>query len=97
MKISRLTIKNVKVKGSTVSNCLLLCSHLPCFSNFRLLPKKIKAFLLELKKSILTNRGKLSLHRNILHRSAKLYLLHRLEFRLDFFEEIHFSDSVIKF
>ena len=37
--ISLLTTKNVKPKGSAVSNHLLLCNHSPSFENFRVLTK----------------------------------------------------------
>ena len=72
--ISPLTKKKVKPKGSAVSNHLLLCNHFP--SNFSVLTKENKKFLLELKESLLLMRDKPSLNRKI--RSAPLYLFDKV-------------------
>ena len=74
--ISLLTKKEVKPKGSAVSNHLLLCNHSPFFENFSVPTKENKTFLLELKGSHLIMRDKPSLNRNI--RSTPLYLFDKV-------------------
>ena len=76
IRISSLTRKKVKTKGSTVSDHLLLCNHSPSFENFSVLTKENKTFLLELKENLLIMRDKSSLNRNI--RSAPLYLFDKV-------------------
>ena len=72
IRISLLTMKKVKPKGSVVSNHLLLCNHSPSYKNFIVLTKKNKNFSIELKETLLIMKDKPSLNRNI--RSALLYL-----------------------
>ena len=72
IRISPLTKKKVKPKGSAASDHLLLCNHSPSFENFSVLTKENNKFLLELKESLLIMRDKSSLNRNI--RSAPLHL-----------------------
>ena len=72
IRISPLTKKKFKPKGSAVSDHLLLCNHSPSFENFSVLTKENKKFLLELKESLLIMRDKPFLNRNI--RSVPLYL-----------------------
>ena len=62
IRISPLTRKKVKPKGSAVSDYLLLCYHSPSFENFSVLTNENKKFLLELKESLLTMRDKPSLN-----------------------------------
>ena len=78
IRISSLTKKEVKPKGSAVSNHLLLCNYSPSFESFSVLSKKKKnrKFALELKESLLIMREKPSLNRNI--KSAPLYLFNRI-------------------
>ena len=76
LRISPLTKKKVKPKGSAVSDHLLLSNHSPSFENFSVLTKENKKFLLELKESLLIMRDKPSLNRNI--RSAPLYLFDKV-------------------
>ena len=76
IRISSLTKRIVKPKGSAASDHLLLCNHSPSFENFGVLTKENKKFLLELKESLLIMRDKPSLNRNI--RSAPLYLFEKL-------------------
>ena len=70
--ISLLTKKNVKPKGSAVSNHLLLCTHLPSFGSFSVLAMENIKFVLKLKESLLVMRDRPTLNRYI--RSAPLYL-----------------------
>ena len=74
--ISSLNKKKVKLKGSAVSDHLLLCNHSPSFESFSVLTKENRIFVLELKENILIMRDKCSLNRNI--RSAPSYLFDRL-------------------
>ena len=74
--ISPLTKKNVKSKGSAVSDHLQLCNHLPSFESFSVLTKENKKIGLELKESLLIMRDKPSLNRSI--RFAPLDLFDRL-------------------
>ena len=76
IRISPLTKKKVKPKGSAVSDHLLLCNHSPSYKNFSLLTKENKKFLLELKESLQIMRDKPSLKRNI--RSTLLYLFEKI-------------------
>ena len=76
IRISSMTRKKVKPKGSAVSDHLLLCNHSSSFENFSLLTKDNKKFLLELKENLLIMRDKPSLNRNI--RSAPLYLFDKV-------------------
>ena len=80
IEISPLTKKKGKSKGSTVSNYLLLCNHLPSFESFSVLIKENRKFVLELKESLLIMRDKPSLNKNI--RSAPLYLFDKVKLRL---------------
>ena len=68
--ISSLTKINVKPKGSTVSDHLLLYNHSPSFQNVGVLTKENRKFILELKESLLIMRDKTSLKTGI--RSAPL-------------------------
>ena len=45
--ISPFTRKKVNLKGSAVSDHLLLCNHFPSFENFSVLTKENKKFMLE--------------------------------------------------
>ena len=76
IRISLLTKKKVKYKGSAVSDHLLLCNHSPSFENFSVLTKENKTFLLELKESLLIMRDIPSLNRNI--RSSPLHLFDKV-------------------
>ena len=76
LRISPLTKKKVKPKGSAVSDHMLLCNHSPSLENISVLIKENKKFLLELKESFLIMRDKPSLNRNI--RSAPLYLFDKV-------------------
>ena len=76
IRISPLTQKKVKHKGSAVNDHWLLCNYFPSFENFSVLTKENKKFLLELKESLLIMRDKPSLNRNI--RSAPLYLFDKV-------------------
>ena len=80
IRISPLTKKKVKPKGSAVRDHLLLCHHLPSFENFSVLTKENRKYVLKLKKSTLIMRDKPSLNRNT--RSAPLYLFDRVKLRL---------------
>ena len=51
--ISLSTKKEIKPKGSAVSNHLLLCNHSPIFEHFSVLTKKNRKFVLELKERLL--------------------------------------------
>ena len=76
IRISPLTEKKVKPKGSAFSPHLLLCNHSPSFENVSVLTKENKKFLLELKESLLIMRDKPSLNRNI--RTTPLYLFDKV-------------------
>ena len=76
IRISPLTKKKVKPKGSAVSSHLLFWNHSPSFENFSALTKEHKKFLLELKENLLIMIDKPSLNRNI--RSAPLYLFYKV-------------------
>ena len=52
IQISPLTQKEVKPKGSTVSNHLLLCKYSQSFKSFSVLTKENRKFALELKESL---------------------------------------------
>ena len=67
-----LTKKKFKLKGSDVSDHLLLCNHSPSFDNFGVLTKENKKILLGMEESLLIMRDKPFLNRNI--RSAPLHL-----------------------
>ena len=75
IRISSLTRKKVKPKGSAVSDHLLLCNHSPSFENFSVLTMENKKFLLELKENLLIMRDK-PLNRNI--RSVPLHLFDKV-------------------
>ena len=76
IRISLLTKKRVKPKGSAVRDHLLLCKHSSSFKSFSALTKENRKFVLELKKS----RDKPSLNRKI--RFAPLYLFERVQVSL---------------
>ena len=63
--ISPLTRKQVKPKNSSVVDHLLFCNHSTSYDDFSILTRESKAFLLELKESLLIMRDKPSLNRNI--------------------------------
>ena len=74
--ISPLTKKKGKLKGSSVSDNLLLCSQSPYFGNCNELTKENSKFVVGLKESLLLLSDKPSLNRNI--RFAPLYLFGRV-------------------
>ena len=53
IRISPLTKKKVKPKGSVVSSHLLLCAHSPYVESFSVLTKGNRTFVLDLTKNIL--------------------------------------------
>ena len=76
IRISSLTKKKFKPKGTAVTDHFLLCNRSPSFETFSVLTKENKKFLLELKESLPIIRDKPSLNRNI--RSALLYLFEKV-------------------
>ena len=76
IRILPLTKKKVKPEGSAIKNRLLLCNHPPYFESFCVLTMKNRAFVLELKKSLLIMEDKPSLNKS--SRSTPLYLFNRV-------------------
>ena len=69
-------LKKDKLKGSTVSDHLLLSNYSQTFESFIVLTKENTQFVLELKETLLIMRDKPSLNKSI--RSAPLYLFGRV-------------------